>query len=124
MVQAAVLSEMTGLLPCSFCLFQQASPPQIQIKTARPKGRESTWLSPVLCEELLRAGAQHQEQLGWFSPDPGADQPFDLHPIPAAKVTPDLQSHYFPNVCGSSDSPPSASCGWKQSHRAQLSLVC
>lgn len=37
------------------------------------------------------------------------NQPFDLHPIRPAKVTPDLQSYYFPNVCGSSDSPPSAS---------------
>lgn len=69
---AALLSEMPGLLSCSFCVFQQASPPQIQMKTGQPKGRESTWLSPVACEELLRAGAQQQGQLRWVSPDPGS----------------------------------------------------
>lgn len=53
------------------------------------------------------------------------NQPFDLLSIPAAKVTPDLQFYYFPNVCGSSDSTPGASqhAVVGNCHRAELSLA-
>lgn len=68
-------------------------------------------------QDLLHLSIAYLLHLGpawtyWIYPEQAeGNQPFDLHPIPAAKVTPDLQSYYFPNVCGSSDSPPSASQG-------------
>lgn len=101
------------------------SPPQTQIKPGQPRARESTWLSPVPCQKLLRARCSSDV------PALGREQQREISALwspshPSSKGHSGFPVSLFPNVCGSSDSPPCASqpAVVGNCHRAQLCLAC